>query len=88
MPSVVLSAVEYSHALAVLSCLSLPSHFSHSMLGVGLGFEIGTENSVIFTLFSSVCVKITLTFSRITIELVDYSPSIATFFGACQLATC
>jgi len=44
------SAVVSSNVLAVLSYLSLPSHFRHTRLGVGLG--IGTKNSVIYTLFS------------------------------------
>jgi len=44
-------AVVSSHVLAVQACYtSLPSHFRHAGLDVGLGLGTRTENSVISTL--------------------------------------
>jgi len=46
MSSVVPSAIVSGHILAFPSYPSVPSYFSHVMLGVGLGLGIGTENSI------------------------------------------
>jgi len=53
---IILFAVVSSHILAVSSYLSLPSHFKHAGLSVGLGLVIGMENSRISTLFYSLAV--------------------------------